>query len=79
MCYSAQIKANYGKYVRQFGAHMSIGDFVELFYHRQTHSRIKIPKSLQAEFAEPQTDDERTIAELIEAFNAAQTTKLEQE
>jgi putative SOS response-associated peptidase YedK len=79
MCYSAQIKANYGEYVRQFGAHMSIGDFVELFYHRQTNSRIKVPKSLRAEFAEPHSDEERTIAELIEAFNAAQTTKLEQE
>jgi hypothetical protein len=38
-----------------------------------------VPKSLEAEFAGPQTHDERTIKGLIEAFNAAQTTKLEQE
>ena len=79
MCYSAQIKANYGRYVRLFGADISIADFVELFYHRQTDSRIKIPKSLEAEFAEARTDDERTIKQLIEAFSAAQATKLEQE
>ncbi len=79
MCYSAQIKANYGKYVRIFGADMSIGDFVELFYHRQTNSRIKIPKSLEAEFSDPRTDDERVIKASIEAFNSTQTTKLEQE
>lgn len=79
MCYSAQIKAGYGKYVRLFGAGLSIADFVELFYHRQTNSRIKIPKSLEAEFAEARTDDEQTIGKLIEAFNASQATKLEQE
>jgi putative SOS response-associated peptidase YedK len=79
MCYSAQIKANYGKYVRLFGADLSMGEFVELFYHRQTDSRIKIPKSLEAEFTDARSDDERTIKQLIETFNAAQTTKFEQE
>jgi putative SOS response-associated peptidase YedK len=79
MCYSAQIKANYGKYVRLFGADISMREFVELFYHRQTDSRIKIPKSLEAEFTEARSDDERTIKQLIETFNAAQATKLEQE
>jgi len=68
MCYSAQIKANYRKYVRHFGADMSLGDFVELFYHRQTNSRIKVSKSLEAEFSDAQTDDERTIKALIDAF-----------
>ena len=79
MCYSAQIKANYGKYVRLFGADLSMREFVELFYHRETDSRIKIPKSLEAEFTEARSDDERTIKHLIETFNAAQATKFEQE
>lgn len=79
MCYSAQIKANYGKYVRLFGADISVREFVELFYHRQTDSRIKIPKSLEAEFTEARSDDERTIQQLIETFNAAQASKFEQE
>jgi putative SOS response-associated peptidase YedK len=79
MCYSAQIKANYGKYVRLFGADISVREFVELFYHRQSDSRIKIPKSLEAEFAEAHNDDECTIRQLIEAFNASRSTKLEQE
>jgi putative SOS response-associated peptidase YedK len=79
MCYSAQIKAAYGKYIRMFGADMSIREFVDLFYHRQTDSRIKLPKSIEAEFADPQTEDEQTIKRLIDEFNAAQATKLEQE
>ena len=79
MCYSAQIKADYGKYIRMFGAHLGIREFVEIFYHRQTDSRIKLPKSLEAEFADPQTADEQTIKRLIDEFNAAQATKLEQE
>lgn len=30
MCYSAQIVADYRKYVRMFGAHMSIREFAQL-------------------------------------------------
>lgn len=79
MCYSAQITANYRKYVRLFGADISMREFVRLFYHRQSDPRIKIPKSLEAEFSDAQTEDERKIRELIESFHAAQATQLEQE
>jgi hypothetical protein len=79
MCYSAQIKANYGKYVRLFGADVSISDFVELFYHRQTNHRIKIPKSLEAEFTDAQSAEECAIKASIEAFKSSQATLLEQE
>ena len=79
MCYSAQITAEYGRYVRQFGAELSLRDFVELFYHRQQDSRVKIPRALAAEFMDMDTDAARTIRALIEAFDAAQATTLEQE
>jgi putative SOS response-associated peptidase YedK len=81
MCYSAQIRFAYRKYVRLFGAELSLGDFVELLYHRQTDPRIKLPKSLEADFVSepPHSDTERTIVELIEAHKVAQARSLEQE
>lgn len=42
MCYSAQILADYRKYVRMFGAHMSIKEFVRLFFERAEGSKAKI-------------------------------------
>lgn len=80
MCYSAQIEADYRTYVRLFGAHISIREFVELFYHRQQPgSRLKIPKGMELAFADPQTTDEVEIKNLIDAYNREQATKFEKE
>jgi putative SOS response-associated peptidase YedK len=79
MCYSAQIRAGYKKYVREFGATMSIKAFFKLYWDRSRGARIKIPKAMDAAFSEPETDEERQIAEMISAYNAEQATKLEQE
>jgi len=79
MCYSAQIVANYRAYVRMFGADMSIEEFSRLYWERAEGSGAKIPRAMDAAFASPQTDDERQIKVLIDQYNAAQVTKLEQE
>ncbi|HEY2396420.1 MAG TPA: SOS response-associated peptidase family protein [Rudaea sp.] len=79
MCYSAQIKQEYKKYVRAWGADISLKEFFHLYWERSTNARLKIPKAMDANFDNPQTDDEREIRELIDRFNAEQTTKLEQE
>ncbi|CAN7388385.1 SOS response-associated peptidase family protein [Variovorax sp. LjRoot84] len=79
MCYSAQIKAEYKKFVRMFGALMSLKDFVKLYVQREQDASIKIPKSMDALFMAPQSDIEAEIKARIEAFNAAQSTKIEQE
>ena len=34
MCYSAEVYAAYDKFVRLFGATMSIKEFFEIFYRR---------------------------------------------
>ena len=68
MCYSAQVQADYKKYVVMFGATMSIRDFYEIFYRRGLDPRIKIPKAVEASFRDPQSDDERAIEALIDAF-----------
>ncbi|MEP6484607.1 MAG: SOS response-associated peptidase family protein [Rudaea sp.] len=58
---------------------MSVQDFVDKYYERQTKGSIKIPKAIDAWFAHPKTDDERKIAQMIRDFDARQITQLEQE
>jgi putative SOS response-associated peptidase YedK len=79
MCYSAQVKADYKKYVQIFGAVMSIRDFYDTFWRRKEGGKQKIPKAMEDAFADPQTDAEREIKGLIDAFKAEQATKFEQE
>jgi hypothetical protein len=45
MCYPAQIVEDYRKYVRMFGADMSIRDFAQLYWERVEGSGAKIPKA----------------------------------
>ena len=79
MCYSAQVQADYKKYVVMFGATMSIRDFYEIFYRRGLDPKIKIPKAVEASFGDPQSDDECAIKALIDDFNDKQATKFEEE
>src|SRR5260370_21499926 len=79
MCYSAQIEADYRKYVHMFGAQMSIREFARLYWERAEGSKAKIPKAMDDVFSNPQSEDENAIKALIERFNAEQVTKLEQE
>jgi putative SOS response-associated peptidase YedK len=79
MCYSAQIQADYRKYVKMFGAQMDIREFARLYWERAEGSKAKIPKAVDDAFRDPQTDDERQIKVFIDKFNAEQTTKLEQD
>jgi putative SOS response-associated peptidase YedK len=79
MCYSAQIEADYRKYVHMFGAQMSIREFARLYWERAEGSKAKIPKAIDDVFSNPQSEDENAIKALIDRFNAEQVTKLEQE
>ena len=79
MCYSAQIEADYRKYVHMFGAQMSIREFARLYWERAEGSKAKIPKAIDDVFSNPQSGDENAIKALIDRFNAEQVTKLEQE
>lgn len=80
MCYSAQIQADYRKFVRTFGALMDIHEFARLFLERaEGINKAKVPKAMEDAFAQPQTDAEREVNALIGRFNAEQTSKLEQD
>ena len=79
MCYSAQIKSDYLRFVRQWGATLSLREFVDVFWRRTTDTKVKIPKAMQALFANPRSDDERRIAALIDEFATAERARFEQE
>lgn len=79
MCYSALVWADYRKYVKQFHSKLSILEFVELFRRRANGDKVSIPKGMEAAFAEPHNEDERSIQAMITAFAAAESTHLEQE
>jgi putative SOS response-associated peptidase YedK len=79
MCYSAQIVADYRKYVKMFGPDMDIREFARLYWERVEGSGAKVPKGMDAPFINPETEEERRIKQWIERYGAAQMTKLEQE
>jgi hypothetical protein len=79
MCYSAQIVADYRKYVKMFGADMNIREFARLYWERVEGSGAKVPKGIDAAFTIPGTEEELRIQALIERYDASQVTKLEQE
>ena len=79
MCYSAQVWEDYHKFIRAFGADISIQDYVRLYVRRSKGEKIKIPKGMDAAFANPKTEDEREIFELIKDFDSQRTTQLEQD
>ncbi|MBN3761238.1 SOS response-associated peptidase family protein [Burkholderia sp. Ac-20365] len=75
MCYSAQLVADYRKYVRAFGARIDFDEFARLFMARADGARIKLPKAIEDEFV---TGGEGDVADLIGRFRAGQATTLEQ-
>jgi putative SOS response-associated peptidase YedK len=79
VCYSAQIQADYRRYVKMFGAQMDIREFARLFWERADGSKAKIPKAMEAPFTDPQNDDERQIKEFIDRFNIEQAATVEQD
>ena len=79
MCYSAQIQADYRRFVRHFRARIDLREFARLYWEREQGRAIAIPKAVDAMFSDPQTDEERSIHEMIGRFNALRTIKLEEE
>ena len=80
MCYSAQIEADYRRFVHEYGAIMSLDEFTRMVVAYFDNPRMRVPKALTAPFLEsPETDEERKIAEVIRARMAADELELLQE
>ncbi len=89
MCYSAQIKADYHHFVREWGAVVSIKRFAELFWEKRKDGQwTRIPKAMREAFRKPAGEDgfalarlvaeaDRELAERYQAELRVQTARLE--
>ena len=79
MCYSAQVRANYQKLIRQYGAIMSIEEFAKLYFFDPAKARPKTPKGMDDAFAKGNTPAEREVWAAISAWDAEASAKWEKE
>jgi putative SOS response-associated peptidase YedK len=79
MCYSGQVVAQWREFTRRSGSRVSLIDFLNLFVFRSVDKSVRIPKAIEAGFANPQSDIERQIKALIDEFATQQTRETEQE
>ncbi|QIK81525.1 hypothetical protein G7069_07930 [Lysobacter sp. HDW10] len=75
MCYSAQVEQDYKKYVRDYGAEISIQEFARIFWHGEN---AKVPKAMLHAFDDPHTAWERDLKAGADALVKAQAAKYEQ-
>ena len=80
MCYSAQITANYKKFVRQHGAIMGLKEFAELLLaDSKKKGKGRMPKAMEEWFRDADSPQERDIWNLIQAQRQARELELQQE
>jgi putative SOS response-associated peptidase YedK len=76
MCYSARIWADYRKYVRVYGADVSIAEFARLFVDRADGTKAKLPRAMDLAFA---GEEQGGIGAAIARWERDQVAALEQE
>ena len=79
MCYSAQIWADYHRYVRKFGATVDIAEFARLYEQRNRGGKIRTPRAMDAAFAKAGAPETPAISQLIASWNERQEAELQQE
>jgi putative SOS response-associated peptidase YedK len=78
MCYSAMVWDEYKKYVRAYGADVSIQDYVRIYWSRARGGSEKMAKAMDAAFlADPRSEAEAQIAGLIRDHQRAEAARLE--
>jgi hypothetical protein len=80
MCYSAQIRADFNRYVGQFGAHISLQRFTELFRERRRDgSWAKIPKAMRDAFRQPESEAGFELAKMVAEGDREQEQRYREE
>ena len=79
MCYSAQIWADYHRYVRTYGADIDIAVFHELYVRRHQGEKLKTPKALDVAFHAGRSPAEAQVASLVREIHIREVAELEQE
>ncbi|EWS52542.1 MULTISPECIES: SOS response-associated peptidase family protein [unclassified Methylibium] len=78
MCFSAQLVDAYREHCRRWNTFISLDEFKELYGSTYIDER-KIPKVIDQLFADPQTENEWDIKQLIDRRNSEQAAEYEQE
>lgn len=76
MCYSSRIVADYRKYVRLFGAGISLGEFTRVYWLQREQGSSLLPRAIDAWFADPESPQGNSIRVLIEEYRAEQAARL---
>lgn len=80
MCYSAQIKADYHQFQREWGAVISLKRFTELFWRKRDDGQwVKIPKAMREAFRHPCGESEFELAKLVAEADREQAARYETE
>lgn len=79
MCYSAQVWADYEKYVRHYGANIDIRTFHDLYVRKRQGDKLKTPKAMDVAFDAAGGDLAGKIAGLVGEIHGAEVAGLEQE
>lgn len=79
MCYSAMIRAEHRRYMREYGVQIDIAAYVKLISRWSAGAQVKLPASMLAQFQWPQSDGEVTIKEAITNWTANEIVAVEQE
>jgi putative SOS response-associated peptidase YedK len=79
MCYSQQVVQDYRRYLRDYGASLSIKEFFDCFYRRKQGEKIALPKGIEDAFIASNDDSMSGIKALIEDCRASEAIRLEEE
>lgn len=80
MCYSAKVWVDYRLYVKKFGAHIDIDEFVQLLEQRLAGAKLIIPRGVTDVLKNlPQTAEERHCSDLIQRYEAQEASRLEEQ
>jgi putative SOS response-associated peptidase YedK len=80
MCYSAQIKADYHDFVREWGAVVSVKRFVELFWEKRKDGHwTRIPKAMREAFRKPEGEDGFALAKVVAEADREQAERYQAE
>ncbi|GAB3356215.1 SOS response-associated peptidase family protein [Lysobacter tyrosinilyticus] len=79
MCYSAQIRQDFDRFVREYGAVIDIATFVRLYWDRREGTKVKTAKAMDATFARAHSAEGQQVRDWIEEYDRAEASKLEQE
>lgn len=81
MCYSAAVRADHAAFQRLFPkSRLALKDFFELYWRKKAGKPVvRTPRAMDVQFADPHTQDEHAIHDLIAAHDAAQVIAIEQD